>query len=74
MQLFGTSALTNTPLAQAEARAQAQAQAAATAGTSGTSGSGSSGSSSSVTTPTDALTSESTFLQLLVAQIKIKTR
>lgn len=55
MQLFGTSAVTN-PFAQ-------QAQPKATTG-SGTNPSG------GVTTPTNALTSESTFLQLLVAQIQ----
>jgi len=66
MQLYGTSALNNTALAQAEARAQAQAQAVSS-GTGGTSGTGS---SSSTTNPTASLTSESTFLQLLVAQIQ----
>jgi flagellar basal-body rod modification protein FlgD len=70
MQLFGTSALANSPLAHAEARAQAQAQAAANGGTNGTTGTGSSSSSNSTTNPTASLTSESTFLQLLVAQIK----
>lgn len=56
MQLFGTSAATN-------ALAQIQAQPKATSN-SGTNPSG------GVTTPTDGLTSESTFLQLLVAQIQ----
>jgi flagellar basal-body rod modification protein FlgD len=69
MQLFGTSALNNTALAQAEARAQAQAQAASS-GSTGTSGSGGTSSTSSTTDPTASLTSESTFLQLLIAQIQ----
>jgi|HubBroStandDraft_3_1064219.scaffolds.fasta_scaffold1078813_1 flagellar basal-body rod modification protein FlgD len=56
MQLFGPSAVTNV--------AQAQAQAQATSGTG--SGTSSSGSTSSL----NSLTSESTFLQLLIAQIK----
>ena len=58
MQIFGTSAA-----ASALAQLQLQKQAA-----SSTSGSGSSG--SGTTDPTASLTSESTFLQLLVAQIK----
>jgi flagellar basal-body rod modification protein FlgD len=69
MQLFGTSALNNTALAQAEARAQAQAQASSS-GSTGTSGSSGTSSSSSTTDPTASLTSESTFLQLLIAQIQ----
>jgi len=69
MQLFGTSALNNTALAQAEARAQAQAQAASS-GSTGTSGTSGTSSSSSATNPTASLTSESTFLQLLIAQIQ----
>jgi flagellar basal-body rod modification protein FlgD len=56
MQLFGPSAVTNV--------AQAQAQAQATSGTG--SGTSSSGSTSSL----NSLTSESTFLQLLIAQIQ----
>jgi flagellar basal-body rod modification protein FlgD len=60
MQLFGPSAVTNA--AQAQAKAQAQAQA--------TSGTGSGTSSSSATSSLNSLTSESTFLQLLIAQIK----
>ena len=56
MQLFGPSAVTNV--------AQAQAQAQATSGT------GSSSSSSSSTSSLSSLTSESTFLQLLIAQIQ----
>jgi flagellar basal-body rod modification protein FlgD len=63
MQVFGTSALTNSALAQAQAQAQA-------ASTNSTNSSSSSNSSNSVTSPTDALTSESTFLQLLIAQVK----
>jgi len=59
MQLFGLSAVTNA----AQAHAQAQAQAEATSGT-GTSSSSSSSSS------LNSLTSENTFLQLLIAQIK----
>jgi len=66
MQLFGTSALTNSALAQV----QAQAQAASSNSASSTSSTGSSSSTNSVTSPTDALTSESTFLQLLIAQVK----
>ena len=58
MQVFGTSAA-----ASALAQLQLQKQAA-----SSTSGSDSSG--SGTTNPTDKLTNESTFLQLLVAQIK----
>jgi flagellar hook assembly protein FlgD len=69
MQLYGTSALNNTALAQADARAQAQAQAGSS-GTTGTGGTSGTGSSSSTTNPTASLTSESTFLQLLVAQIQ----
>ncbi len=57
MQLFGPSAVTNA------AQAQAQAQAA-------TSGTGSSSPSSSASSSLNSLTSESTFLQLLIAQIK----
>jgi flagellar basal-body rod modification protein FlgD len=60
IQLFGPSAVTGA--AQARAQSLMQAQAA--------SSSNSRGSSSDVTTPTDALTKESTFLQLLVAQIQ----
>jgi flagellar basal-body rod modification protein FlgD len=58
MQLFGPSAVTNAAQAQAQ---QAQAQA-----TSGAASSPSSSSASSL----NSLTSESTFLQLLIAQIK----
>ena len=60
MQLFGPSAVTNA--AQALAQAQAQPQAA--------SGTGSSSSSSSSSSSLNSLTSENTFLQLLIAQIK----
>jgi flagellar basal-body rod modification protein FlgD len=60
MQLFGPSAVT-----RAEALAQ-QAQAQATSGT----GSNSGTSSSSAPTSLNSLTSENTFLQLLVAQIQ----
>jgi flagellar basal-body rod modification protein FlgD len=60
MQLFGPSAVTN--VAQAHAQAEAQAQA--------TSGTGSSSSSSSAPSSLNSLTSEGTFLQLLIAQIK----
>jgi flagellar basal-body rod modification protein FlgD len=60
MQIFGPSAVTNA--AQALAQAQAQPQA--------TSGTGSSSSSSSSSSSLNSLTSENTFLQLLIAQIK----
>jgi flagellar basal-body rod modification protein FlgD len=60
MQLFGPSAVTNA--AQALAQAQAQPQA--------TSGTGSSSPSSSSSSSLNSLTSENTFLQLLIAQIK----
>jgi len=63
MQILGTTATT---LAQTRAQALAQAQAQATSGTSGTGSSSSSASASSV----GSLTSEQTFLQLLVAQIQ----
>ena len=65
MQLFGPSALTNRAQALVQARAQAQTQS--TNSTNGSSGSGSSTSSSSTV---GSLTSEQTFLQLLVAQIQ----
>jgi flagellar basal-body rod modification protein FlgD len=58
MQLFGPSAATNSVLAQVQAQAQAASSQPKAAAQNG------------VTTPTDALTSESTFLQLLVAQIQ----
>jgi flagellar basal-body rod modification protein FlgD len=58
IQLFGPSAVTSV----AQARAQAQAQA--------TSGTGASSSSTSSPTSLNSLTSEDTFLQLLIAQIK----
>lgn len=58
MQLFGISAATHAAHAQALQAAQAQS----------TSGTGSSSSSSS--TNINSLTSENTFLQLLIAQIK----
>ena len=61
IQLFCPSAVTSV----AQARAQAQAQA-----TSGTSGTGASSSSTSSPTSLNSLTSEDTFLQLLIAQIK----
>jgi flagellar basal-body rod modification protein FlgD len=60
MQIFGPSAVTNA--AQAMAQAQAQPQA--------TSGTGSSSPSSSSASSLNSLTSENTFLQLLIAQIK----
>ena len=63
MQLLGPSALTNSAQALVQARAQAQAQA--TNGANNTSGSSTSSSSS-----VGSLTSEQTFLQLLVAQIQ----
>ena len=63
MQLLGLSAVTNA--AHAKALAQAQAQA-----TSGTGSSSSSSSASSASSSINSLTSESTFLQLLIAQIK----
>jgi flagellar hook assembly protein FlgD len=62
MQLSGLSAVTNRAEALVQARAQAQTNAA-----NSTSGSGSSTSSSS---SVGSLTSEQTFLQLLVAQIQ----
>jgi flagellar basal-body rod modification protein FlgD len=64
MQILGTSAATQALLGQAQARAQTQAQAQ----TQSTSGTDSSSSSSS--SPLNSLTSEQTFLQLLIAQIK----
>jgi flagellar basal-body rod modification protein FlgD len=66
MQILGTSAATSSLLAQTHAQALAQAKAQATTGTSGTGSSSSSTSASSVS----SLTSEQTFLQLLVAQIQ----
>ena len=59
MQILGTSAASNALLAQAQAQDNST--------TSGTTGSGSSTSSSS---SAGSLTSEQTFLELLVAQIK----
>jgi flagellar basal-body rod modification protein FlgD len=61
MQILGTSAATQSLFAQANAQAQA---------TPATSGTGSSSPSSSSTNGVASLTSEQTFLQLLVAQIK----
>ena len=61
MQILGTSAATQSLFAQENARAQA-AQAA--------SGTGSSSPSSSSSNGVSSLTSEQTFLQLLIAQIK----
>jgi flagellar basal-body rod modification protein FlgD len=61
MQILGTSAATQALLGQAQARAQTQAQAQ-TQSTSGT--------DSSSSSPLNSLTSEQTFLQLLIAQIK----
>jgi flagellar basal-body rod modification protein FlgD len=63
MQLLGPSAITNS----AQALVKAQAQAQTTGGTNGTSGSGSGTTS---TSSVGSLTSEQTFLQLLVAQIQ----
>jgi flagellar basal-body rod modification protein FlgD len=63
MQILDTSALAN----RAQALVQTAAQAHATSGTNATTGSGSSTSS---TSSVGSLTSEQTFLQLLVAQIK----
>jgi flagellar basal-body rod modification protein FlgD len=60
MQIFGPAAVTNA--AQAMAQPQAQPQA--------TSGTGSSSPSSSSSSSLNSLTSENTFLQLLIAQIK----
>ncbi|MGA2880174.1 MAG: flagellar hook capping FlgD N-terminal domain-containing protein [Bryobacteraceae bacterium] len=60
MQILGTSAATQSLLDQAQAHAQAQA----------TSGTGSSSPSSSSSNGVSSLTSEQTFLQLLIAQIK----
>ena len=62
MQLLGLSAVTSA----AHAKALAQAQAQATSGTGSSSGSSSPSPSSSL----NSLTSEGTFLQLLIAQIK----
>src|SRR5271163_4816060 len=67
MQLLGPSAVTNGAAALVQARAQAQAQSQSTNSTDNTSGSGSSTSSAS---SVGSLTSEQTFLQLLVAQIQ----
>ncbi len=71
MQLSGITALMNSEQTRAHAQAlalsQAQPQAASNSGTNGTNGSGS---SNSTTNPTASLTSESTFLQLLIAQVK----
>ncbi len=71
MQLSGISALVNAEQtrahAQALAQSQAQPRATSSSGANGTSGSSS---SNSTTNPTASLTSESTFLQLLIAQIK----
>jgi len=66
MQLLGPSAVTNgaEALVQARAQAQAQSQSQSTSSTSG------SGSSTSSTSSVGSLTSEQTFLQLLVAQIQ----
>jgi flagellar basal-body rod modification protein FlgD len=63
MQILDTSALAN----RAQALMQTAAQAHATSGTNSTTGSGSSTSS---TSSVGSLTSEQTFLQLLVAQIQ----
>jgi flagellar basal-body rod modification protein FlgD len=63
MQILDTSALTN----RAQALMQTQAQAQTTNGTNSTSGTGSSTTSAS---SVGSLTSEQTFLQLLVAQIQ----
>ncbi len=63
MQLLPTSDVTS----RAQALLQTQAQAHATTGTSGSSGSGS---STSTANSVGSLTSEQTFLQLLVAQIQ----
>jgi flagellar basal-body rod modification protein FlgD len=60
MQILGTSAVTNTGLAQA------QAATTGTGSSNSTNGTGSSSSTNSV----GSLTSEQTFLQLLVAQIQ----
>ncbi len=62
MQILGPSAATQTLLAQAQATAHAQAQA--------TTGTGASSSSSNTSNSVSSLTSEQTFLQLLIAQIK----
>jgi|SRR5580704_13675025 flagellar basal-body rod modification protein FlgD len=71
MQLSGITALMNAEQTRAHAQAlalsQAQPKAASNSGTNGTTGSGS---SNSTTNPTASLTSESTFLQLLIAQVK----
>jgi flagellar basal-body rod modification protein FlgD len=59
MQLFGPSAVTSA--VQSHAQSLMQTKAASSSDSTGSPG---------VTTPTDALTKESTFLQLLVAQIQ----
>lgn len=61
MQILGTSAATQALLGQAQAHAQTQAQAQTQS---------SSGASSSSSSSLNSLTSEQTFLQLLIAQIK----
>ena len=61
MQILGTSAATQSLFAQENARAQATPAA---------SGTDSSSTSSSATNGVSSLTSEQTFLQLLIAQIK----
>ena len=58
MQLFGPTEVRHAALAQAQAQAQA------------TTGTGNSAASSSSASSINSLTSESTFLQLLVAQIQ----
>jgi flagellar basal-body rod modification protein FlgD len=58
MQLFGPTEVRHAALAQAQAQAQA------------TTGTGNSTASSSSASSLNSLTSESTFLQLLVAQIQ----
>jgi flagellar hook assembly protein FlgD len=66
MQLLGPSAVGNS----AQALMKAQAQAQSTNGTNGSSGTSGSGSSTSTANSVGSLTSEQTFLQLLVAQIQ----
>jgi flagellar basal-body rod modification protein FlgD len=64
MQLSSLSAISTNAEALVKAHAQTQAQAQAASGTSG------SGSSTSTANSVGSLTSEQTFLQLLVAQIQ----
>jgi len=72
MQLSGITALMNAEQTRAHAQALAlsQAQPRATSNSGGTNGTSGSGTPGSTTNPSASLTSESTFLQLLIAQVK----